>query len=164
MEAPKLNKTKLSLKLGEKSTLKLKGTKQKVTWKSSKPSVVTVSQQGVVTAKQNGTARIVAKAGGVKFRCTITVKAKAVLSKEQATKAVRNYFAKEGWDYYFNGYEEKEGKYYTYFVTLRGGYTKFKYFVDTQTAKVYSTGPYRGIDEWKPSDPIYYRFNAYDYI
>ena len=39
--APKLNRTKVTLLKGEKTTLKVTGTRQKVAWRSSKKSVAT---------------------------------------------------------------------------------------------------------------------------
>lgn len=50
----KLSKTKVTLYAGEKTTLKVKNTKEKVKWSSSKKKVATVTQKGVVTAKKSG--------------------------------------------------------------------------------------------------------------
>lgn len=44
------------------------------TWKSSKSSVATVDENGLVTAIKHGTAKITATADGVSKSCTITVK------------------------------------------------------------------------------------------
>lgn len=44
-----------------------------VTWKSSKSSVATVNEDGLVTAVKHGTATITAKVDGVSKTCTITV-------------------------------------------------------------------------------------------
>ncbi len=54
--------------------LKVKGTKKKAKWSSSKKSVATVSKKGKVTAKKAGKATITAKIGKKKYRCKITVK------------------------------------------------------------------------------------------
>lgn len=70
----KLNKIKASLTAGQTLKLKLKGTKKKVTWKSSAKSVASVSKNGKVTARKKGIAVITAKAGKKKFHCKITVK------------------------------------------------------------------------------------------
>lgn len=43
-------------------------------WKSSKSSVATVDENGLVTAVKHGTAKITAKVDGVSKTCTITVK------------------------------------------------------------------------------------------
>lgn len=72
----KISKTAISITVGKKYTLKVSGTKKKVTWSSSKKSIATVSSKGVVTAKKKGTATITAKVGGKKYTCKVTVKAK----------------------------------------------------------------------------------------
>lgn len=89
---PKLNKTKVTITAGKTTTLKVKNLskKVKVTWKSTKKSVATVSSKGKVKAKKKGTAFIKAtfkykKSGKLvkkTLKCKVTVKAKKV----QATK------------------------------------------------------------------------------
>lgn len=61
--ATKISKTKVALIKGQTTTLKVTGTKKKVTWSSSKKSVATVTSKGKVTAKKKGTATITAKVG-----------------------------------------------------------------------------------------------------
>lgn len=72
----KISKTAISITVGKKYTLKVSGTKKKITWSSSKKSVATVSSKGVVSAKKKGTATITAKVSGKKYTCKVTVKAK----------------------------------------------------------------------------------------
>lgn len=72
----KLNKTKVTLCEGKTTTLKVKGTKKKVTWTSSDKKVATVNKKGKVTAKKTGTATITAKVGSKKYKCRVTVEAK----------------------------------------------------------------------------------------
>ncbi len=72
----KLNKKKVTLYVGKKVRLKVKGTKKKVKWKSSKKKVATVSKKGVVKAKKKGKAKITAKVSGKKLTCKVTVKNK----------------------------------------------------------------------------------------
>ena len=77
LAAPKasLNKTKLTLMKGATEQLELSGEiSGKVTWKSSKKSVVTVNAAGRLTAKKKGTATITARADGKNYRCKVTVK------------------------------------------------------------------------------------------
>ena len=69
-----LNKNKLSLYVGKKAQLKVKGTKKKVLWKSSKKSVAIVSQKGKVTAKKKGNALIFAKVAKKTLKCKVVVK------------------------------------------------------------------------------------------
>ena len=71
--AVKLSKSSLSLLEGKSATLKLTGTKKKVTWKSNRKSVATVSQTGKVTAKAPGNATISATAGNTTKKCKVTV-------------------------------------------------------------------------------------------
>ena len=78
----KLNKTKSTMTVGKKQTLKATVTPKKasskaVVWKSSNTKVATVSGKGVVTAKKAGTVTITATAkdgSGKKAACKITVK------------------------------------------------------------------------------------------
>lgn len=70
----KLNKTKLTLKVGKTYKLKLKNNKKKVKWSSTKKKVATVTSKGKVTAKKAGSAKIVAKVGKKKYTCKVTVK------------------------------------------------------------------------------------------
>ena len=79
----KLNKEDLSLKVDESKKLAAtvmpaNATNKQVTWASDKPAVATVSQDGTVTAKEEGTAQITVKTvnGGKIARCKITVTAK----------------------------------------------------------------------------------------
>lgn len=93
----KLNKTKATLVPGDKLQLKLYGTKDKITWSSSKKSVVTVSSKGKVAAKKVGNAKVTAKCKGKKYTCTIKVKkltslnikVKALSSANSIVKTIR---------------------------------------------------------------------------
>ena len=71
--AIKLNKSSLSLVEGKSATLKVTGTKKKVTWKSNKKSVATVTSKGKVTAKAPGHAVISATVGKTTKKCKVTV-------------------------------------------------------------------------------------------
>ena len=90
VEAPKLNKTSITLKEGSSCQLKMLGTRQKVKWSSSAKSVVTVSATGKVKAKQvkkDRSARITASVGGKKYSCKVLVKdVKAATPATEAPK------------------------------------------------------------------------------
>lgn len=90
VEAPKLNKTSITLKEGSSCQLKMIGTRQKVKWSSSAKSVVTVSATGKVKAKQvkkDRSARITASVGGKKYSCKVLVKdVKAATPETEAPK------------------------------------------------------------------------------
>ena len=71
-----LEKNKITIKKGEKVTLKAKkinisGT---IKWKSSDKTIVTVNKKGKVSAKKPGTAIITAYVGNYKSKCKVTVK------------------------------------------------------------------------------------------
>lgn len=76
----KLNKKKLDLYKGKTYTLKttivpLSLNKEKLTWKSSKPAIASVSSKGVVTGKKKGKTTVtVTAAGGAVAKCEINVK------------------------------------------------------------------------------------------
>lgn len=86
-EEVKISKTKKTLYIGEKYTLKIKGTTKKAKWwKSSNTKVATVNSNGKVTAKKKGTAEIKVKVGDKKLKCTIKVK--NLPSDSKSTKGV----------------------------------------------------------------------------
>lgn len=74
VETPKLNKTSSSLKTGSTLQLKLTGTKQKITWKSSNTSIATINSKGKVTAKKAGKCTIYVIVSNKNYKCSITVK------------------------------------------------------------------------------------------
>ena len=78
--AAKSNKTKIELKVGQSTKIKVKGAK-KAKWSSSKKSVVTVDKKGKITAKMPGTATIKAKTKAKTYKFKVTVK-----SNESDTK------------------------------------------------------------------------------
>ncbi len=70
----KLNKTSVSLMVGESTQLKLKGSSIKSA-KSSNKKVATVNKKGKVTAKKKGKTTItVTGKNGKKYKCKVTVK------------------------------------------------------------------------------------------
>lgn len=76
-----LNKKSLTMTVGQKKTLKVKGTKKKAKWSSSKKKIATVSKKGLVKAKKAGKTTITAKIKKKKYRCRVTVKKKESLLK-----------------------------------------------------------------------------------
>lgn len=82
-----LNKTKVTMYRGESVALTAKvSSKRKVTWKSKKKSVATVTSTGKVTAIKHGNARITATVDGVTKECEITVKSPNItLNKKSVT-------------------------------------------------------------------------------
>ncbi len=82
----KLSSTSITLKEGESKTLKVSGIdkKTKATWSSSKKSIATVSNKGVVKAKKAGSAKITATVKGKKLTCKVTVKKDSATLKKIA--------------------------------------------------------------------------------
>jgi len=69
----KISKSKVSMEIAATTTLKVTGTKSKVTWKTSNKAVATVTSKGAVTAQSAGTAKITATVNKKKYTCTVTV-------------------------------------------------------------------------------------------
>ena len=72
--AAKLSKNKITISKGQTYTLKMKGAKKKVKWKSSNKRIATVSETGVVKGKRVGGCRITAIEGKKKYNCTVYVR------------------------------------------------------------------------------------------
>ena len=83
--AASISKKKVTVYVGNTTTLSVKGTKKTVKWKSSNKKVATVSSKGRVTGKKTGTAKITATVGKKKYTCTVTVKKKPAISKKTVT-------------------------------------------------------------------------------
>ena len=82
--APKLNKKKLTMCVGNKYTLKVKNGSGKVKWSSSDKSVASV-KKGKVTAKKAGSATITAKVKKKKLTCKVTVLPTYKINKKQVS-------------------------------------------------------------------------------
>ena len=87
VHAPKLNKTAVTLKVGQTYQLKLSGTNQKITWKSSNSKIVTVNKTGKLFAKSAGNATITAQVNGIRFVCKVKIQKKAAPAKPAPTAA-----------------------------------------------------------------------------
>ena len=60
-----ISKSKLNMTVGDTSVLRVSGTREKISWSSSKKSVATVDQNGKVTATKRGS-------GSAVITCTVT--------------------------------------------------------------------------------------------
>lgn len=85
------NYTNYTLKKGK--TLRLKATPspksakiKKITWKSSKKSIATVSEKGIVKGKKNGTATITATVKGTKIKTSCKIRVGTPVTKIKADK------------------------------------------------------------------------------
>lgn len=72
----KLNKKKVTIYVGKSTTLKVKGKKKKVKWKSTNKKVAKVNKKGKVTGLKAGKSTIIAKVGKKSLKCKVTVKKK----------------------------------------------------------------------------------------
>lgn len=66
--------SQIELSKGDNFTLDILGTNSTISWSSTRESVATVSQDGVVTAQGSGNAKIIAEVDGIQVRCIVTVK------------------------------------------------------------------------------------------
>lgn len=82
----KISRKKITMTVGQKVTLKVKGTKKKPKWTSSNKKIVTVTKKGKVTAKKAGTATVTAKIGKKKYQCRVKVKNGETATTEQTTE------------------------------------------------------------------------------
>ena len=103
-----LNKTTVTLTVGQNTTLKVKGTKKKAKWSSNKKSVATVSSSGKVTAKKKGSATITAKIGSKKYKCKVTVKNPVTANGGDRAHPLSAY---AGYNIDVYNYSEKIGKF-----------------------------------------------------
>ena len=87
VQAPKLNKTSITLKVGQTYQLKLSGTNQKITWKSSNSKIVAVNKAGRLQAKSAGNATVTAQVNGIRFVCKVKIQKKAAPAKPTPTTA-----------------------------------------------------------------------------
>lgn len=80
----RLNKTKVALYRNDSFVLTADvSSGNEVTWRSSKPSVCDVDENGRLTAVKHGTAIISAKVDGVTKKCTVTVKKPKITTNEK---------------------------------------------------------------------------------
>ena len=70
---PYISAKKLTLTVGKSKKLTIRRTSKKVSWKSSNPNLVIVTQNGKIKAKKAGKATITAKIKNKKYRCRVTV-------------------------------------------------------------------------------------------
>ncbi len=82
---PKLNKTKLTLKVGKSYTLKLKNAKN-VTWKSKNKKIAKISSKGKVTGVKAGTTKVYAIYKNKKYSCKVTVKKESAVITDAEKK------------------------------------------------------------------------------
>lgn len=83
----KINKKTASIYVGKTVQLKITGTKKKVTWKSNKKKVATVTAKGKVKGIKKGSATITATVSKKKYTCKVTVKEKVTTNTTETPSA-----------------------------------------------------------------------------
>lgn len=78
VETPSISYTTLTLIKGDSQTLKVTGTKQKITWSTSNKKIATVSSKGKIKAVKNGNVKITAKVGGKTYTCKVRVETPSI--------------------------------------------------------------------------------------
>ena len=98
----KLNKSTVTIAVGETYALKVTGTKSKATWSTNRKNIATVNNKGVVTGKKTGAATITAKVGNKKYTCKVWVKT--------AFKASQTMYVGDTYTLKYNGNSVKSWK------------------------------------------------------
>lgn len=99
----RINKKTVTLRTGKTCQLKVYGTKSKITWRSTKKSVASVSSTGKVTAKKTGAAKIYAKFSGKKLYCKVTVKESSSDAANGSRQNPRSAYEENTISYYEDG-------------------------------------------------------------
>ena len=110
--AAKLNKTEVTIEIGERQKVKVKGTTKTVKWKSSDKTIATVTKRGNIDAKAKGECIVTATVGKKKLKCKVTVTDSLgdLLDKEVEHEGVTIKVA-SGWEFVK---EMAEDGYYPY--------------------------------------------------
>lgn len=85
----KLNRTTLTIKIGNKKCIKVKGKRKKLSFKSSNIKVATVSPKGIVKGIKKGITKITVKAGKLQTKCKVIVIGKKDYSPVLTEKKIR---------------------------------------------------------------------------
>ena len=79
VKSPSINKKSAPLEIGDTLDLDINGALMDIKWYSSNTTIASVDNFGVVTALKEGTAIIVGKCNGKKYKCTVTVTKKVLV-------------------------------------------------------------------------------------
>ena len=95
VKAASISKKSLYLIKGQTYTLRVKGVRKKVKWKSTNKNVVKVYSDGMVKARKTGTAVIKAKVGKKTFKCKVKVYKR--YSNKKLKSMVKKYYKSKGY-------------------------------------------------------------------
>lgn len=143
----RMSRTSVTLEAGKKTTIKVKGTRKKPTWKSSNVKVAIVSASGKITALKKGRVTITAKVGKKTYKCKVTVTPNYTKLYEKYLAAHRNDLK---WYYIIN--VDKKGAPEMVATYGGGGITSYDVFT-ISSGKVVKVGSYavRGIGMSNPT-------------
>jgi uncharacterized protein YjdB len=82
----KINQSQAALIKGDTLILEITGTTKTVTWKSDKPKIANVNDNGKVKAINTGKAIITATANNKKYKCSVTVETPKINTTEVTTR------------------------------------------------------------------------------
>jgi len=95
--AIRLSKKRVTVKVGKKVRLKLRGARAKaVKWKTANKRIAIVGKRGVIRGKKAGKTKVFAIYRGKKYRCVVTVKAAGSSSSSANGTATPNVTAASG--------------------------------------------------------------------
>ncbi len=161
VETPSISKTKASITIFSSSTLSVKGTSQKITWKSSNTKIATVDSKGKVKAKKLGSATITASVGEKKkkYTCKVTV---VDTKKGKAYEALKKVIDQYG---YFDKDGDKRLEYTDDYSSSADNYTSVYILNDTLLLVLntyYSDGAYSythvALDKYSNTATVYYEY------
>ena len=90
----KLNKSKITVSVGETYKLRLSGAKKPPKWKSGNKSIVSVSKNGVVKGKSSGAATVSARVGRKVYKCRVTVESPKISSVKKIVPVGKSFALK----------------------------------------------------------------------
>lgn len=90
----KLNKSKITVSVGETYKLRLSGAKEPPKWKSGNKSIVSVSKNGVVKGKSSGAATVSARVGRKVYKCRVTVESPKISSVKKIVPVGKSFALK----------------------------------------------------------------------
>lgn len=88
----RMNHSNITIKVGGTAKLKLLNKKDKVTWYSTKKKIVTVNSKGIVKARKEGVAVVIAKIRNKQYKCKVTVTPSKKQNYNSSSLKVNNEF------------------------------------------------------------------------
>ena len=90
----KLNKSKITVSVGETYRLRVSGAQKPPKWKSGNKRIVSVGKKGNVKGISSGTATVSAKVGRKVYKCRVTVESPKISSVKKIVPVGKNFALK----------------------------------------------------------------------